>query len=74
MTRIEEFKEFVNEIANIETAASHHNDRSNSAHEYIEDIGKRLGVESSGDWVTLIKGIDDKLTELGFPQTPMKPS
>jgi hypothetical protein len=70
MTRIEELKELVNEIANIETAASHHSDRSNSAHEYIEALGKRLGIEH-GDWVTLIKGIDDKLTQLGFPQTPM---
>jgi hypothetical protein len=73
MNRIEELKELVNEIANIETAASHHNDRSNSAHEYIEAIGKRLGVEN-GDWVVLTRGIDDKLAELGFPQSPMQPS
>jgi hypothetical protein len=71
MSKIEEFAK---EILNLEAISNNNAQQVESAYGYIEAIGKRLGVESSGDWVTLIKGIDEKLTELGFPQTPMKPS
>jgi hypothetical protein len=62
-------KEFAEEILNLEATLNNNAQQVESAYSYIEALGKRLGIEHGDDWVTLIKGIDDKLTELGFPQT-----
>jgi uncharacterized protein YaaR (DUF327 family) len=66
-------KEFAEEILNLEAKSNNNAQQVESAYSYIEAIGNRLGIEHGGDWVTLIKGIDDKLTEFGFPQTSSNP-
>jgi hypothetical protein len=61
-------KEILEEVVKMEAISSINAHQVESGYKYIESIGNRLGIEHSGDYIALIRGIDDKLNELGFPQ------
>jgi hypothetical protein len=60
-------EDIAHEIINLCHQSEFDQKREGSLANYVKSIGKRLGVPTN-EWVDLVRGIDDKLAELGYPK------